>query len=106
MEDGLSVHRHLLERLPRSAVVIGGGYVGTEMAEALTHRGLDVTVVEYLPYVMPTLDPSLGWLVKAELARQGVRVMTGTAVTAIERLGQQLVVRGGATASQPALTWW
>ncbi|MGD8968651.1 MAG: FAD-dependent oxidoreductase [Anaerolineae bacterium] len=94
MEDGLSIHRHLLDRNPQSAVVIGAGYIGMEMAEALTHRGLDVTVVEYLPQVMPTLDPSLGWLVEAELARQGVRVMTGTAVTAIERLGQQLVVRG------------
>jgi NADPH-dependent 2,4-dienoyl-CoA reductase/sulfur reductase-like enzyme len=94
MEDGLAIHRHLLDRTPQSAVVIGGGYIGMEVAEALTHRGLDVNVVEFLPKVMSTLDPGLGRLIEAELARQGVRVTTGTAVDAIEHQREQLVVRG------------
>jgi NADPH-dependent 2,4-dienoyl-CoA reductase/sulfur reductase-like enzyme len=94
MEDGFAVHRHLVDRAPQSAVVIGAGYIGMEMSEALTQRGLDVTVVEYLPQVMPTFDLSLSHYVESELGRQGVRVMTGTAVTGIERSGSQLVVWG------------
>ena len=55
------------------------------MAEALRTRGLAVTVVERLPQVLPTLDPELGALVATELPDHGVRVVTGTTVTALTR---------------------
>ena len=75
-----------LDRLqPRSALIVGAGYVGLEMAEGLTTRGLKVTQVEMLPEVLATVDPELGALVHAELTRNGVSVHTGTTVTSITR---------------------
>jgi pyruvate/2-oxoglutarate dehydrogenase complex dihydrolipoamide dehydrogenase (E3) component len=55
------------------------------MTEALTTRGLQVTQVEMLPEVLSTVDPELGTLIHAELARQGVGVHTRSTVTAITR---------------------
>jgi NADPH-dependent 2,4-dienoyl-CoA reductase/sulfur reductase-like enzyme len=55
------------------------------MADALTVRGLQVTQMEQLPEVLPTVDPELGALVHAELAARGVQVLTGTTVQAITR---------------------
>ena len=75
--------RTLEERAPASALIVGAGYIGLEMAEALTARGLSVTQMEQLPEVLPTVDPELGSLVHAELVRHGVEVLTGTAVTRI-----------------------
>ena len=70
---------------PRSALIVGAGYVGLEMAEGLTSRGIAVTQVEMLPEVLPTVDPELGALVHAELDRHGVNVQTRTTVTRIAR---------------------
>ena len=53
-------------------VIVGAGYLGLEMAEALTARGLSVTQLERLPEVLPTVDPELGALVRAELERHHV----------------------------------
>jgi NADPH-dependent 2,4-dienoyl-CoA reductase/sulfur reductase-like enzyme len=68
----------------RSAVIVGAGYIGLEMAEALTERGLAVTLIEQAGEVLPTVDPELGALVHAELVRHGVDVHTDTLVTALE----------------------
>ncbi|HMD44666.1 MAG TPA: FAD-dependent oxidoreductase, partial [Acidimicrobiales bacterium] len=68
-----------------SAVIVGAGYVGLEMAEALVARGLAVTQIEQLPEVLPTVDPELGALVHAQLADHGVDVRTRTVVTGIAR---------------------
>ncbi|HLY34185.1 MAG TPA: FAD-dependent oxidoreductase [Jatrophihabitantaceae bacterium] len=65
------------------AVIVGAGYVGLEMAEGLTARGLHVTQLEMLPEVLPTVDPELGALVHTELDKHGVDVHTQTTVTAI-----------------------
>lgn len=69
-----------------SAVVVGAGYVGLEMADALTARGLRVVVLEQMPQVLPrTLDPGLAALVEAHLSEHGVDVRTDTRVDAVER---------------------
>jgi NADPH-dependent 2,4-dienoyl-CoA reductase/sulfur reductase-like enzyme len=54
------------------------------MAEALRHRQLDVTLIERLPEVMPTVDPPIGSIVRGELERHGVEVLTGATVSRIE----------------------
>lgn len=75
-----------LDRIqPRTALIVGAGYVGLEMAEGLTARGISVTQVEMLPEVLPTVDPELGVIVHAELERHGVTVHTRTTVTRIAR---------------------
>ena len=75
---------HALQRDDANrAVIVGAGYIGLEMAEALTTRGLDVTQIEQLPEVLPTVDPELGALVHHELERHGVTVACRTRVDAI-----------------------
>src|SRR5271157_3991580 len=85
MGDTFELVRTIEEDQPASAVIVGAGYIGLEMAEGLTARGLSVTQFEQLPEVLPTVDPSLGALVNAELASHGIDVRTNTTVTSIGR---------------------
>ena len=85
MGDTFAVMATLEQAAPASAVIVGAGYIGLEMADALTVRGLRVTQMEQLPEVLPTVDPELGALVHAELAAHGVEVLTGTTVQAISK---------------------
>lgn len=75
----------LQQRDPKTAVIIGAGYIGLETAEGLTTRGIAVTQIEALPEVLPTVDPELGALVHDELERHGVQVLTNTTVSAVTR---------------------
>ena len=61
----------------KTAVVIGGGFIGVELAENLRHRGMDVTLVEATPQVMAPIDPELAALVHAELRANGVELRLG-----------------------------
>jgi NADPH-dependent 2,4-dienoyl-CoA reductase/sulfur reductase-like enzyme/rhodanese-related sulfurtransferase len=70
-------------QVPEHAVVIGGGFIGLEVTENLVARGIDVTLVEATPQVLPPFDPELAILVADELVAHGVRVETGVAVAAI-----------------------
>ena len=94
MDDSFAVHRAVTDGAPRTAVIIGAGYIGLEMAEALAIRSLEVTVVEQLPEVLPTVDPELGRLIRAELDAHGVVVRTDTRVVSIETAGDALRVLG------------
>ena len=85
MGDTFAVMRTLEQAAPASAVIVGAGYIGLEMADALTTRGLPVTQMEQLPEVLPTVDPELGALVHAELAARGVEVLPATTVRQISR---------------------
>jgi len=85
MGDTFAVMRTLEETAPDRAVIVGAGYIGLEMAEALTTRGLDVTLAEQLPEVLPTVDPQLGALVRAQLESRGVTVRPGTTVRQVSR---------------------
>jgi NADPH-dependent 2,4-dienoyl-CoA reductase/sulfur reductase-like enzyme len=87
MGDTFDIMATLEKTAPASAVIVGAGYVGLEMAEGLSARGLEVTQIERLPEVLPTVDPELGALVRAELESHGVSVMTGTDVRAVRRAG-------------------
>jgi NADPH-dependent 2,4-dienoyl-CoA reductase/sulfur reductase-like enzyme len=96
MGDTFAMMCTLEERSPRNALIVGAGYVGLEMAEALTARGLSVTQMEQLPEVLPTVDPELGALVHAALVDQGVDVLTETAVKRIRRAANELHVEARA----------
>ncbi len=85
MDDTFAVMATLERQSPASAVIVGAGYIGLEMADALTTRGLPVTQIEQLPEVLPTVDPALGALVRAQLAGRGVQVLTGAAVRQVSR---------------------
>ncbi|WP_291045878.1 FAD-dependent oxidoreductase [Herbiconiux sp.] len=94
MGDTFALERYLDERQPETAIIVGAGYVGLEMAEALTVRGLQVTQLQRGPEVLSTLDPELGSLVHDELTRHGVDVVTNARVEAVSRDGGHLTVTG------------
>jgi NADPH-dependent 2,4-dienoyl-CoA reductase/sulfur reductase-like enzyme/rhodanese-related sulfurtransferase len=81
------IHAFIERERPRTAVVVGGGFIGLEMAEAFRKRGLETAVVELLPTVMAAMDREFGVRIAAELAENGVRVLTGAAVKAVHRAG-------------------
>ncbi|WBB74724.1 FAD-dependent oxidoreductase [Micromonospora sp. WMMD1128] len=90
LDDGEAV-RDWLERepRPRHAVVVGGGYVGVEMAEALVYRGLSVQLVEQAAQPMSTVDPDMGELVAEAMRGTGIGIRTGLTVTGLaERDGR------------------
>ncbi len=80
MGDTFAIMRTLEEAKPSSAVIVGAGYIGLEMAEGLSARGIKVTQMERLDEVLPTVDPELGALVHQQLSDHGVEVLTGTTV--------------------------
>ena len=94
MEDSFRVHRYLDDTSPRSAVIIGAGYIGVEMADALRHRGIAVTLVSRPNAVFPTVDKEFGVLIDEELKAHGVEVLTGVEVEGIEKFEDGLEVCG------------
>jgi NADPH-dependent 2,4-dienoyl-CoA reductase/sulfur reductase-like enzyme len=84
LDDGAAINEIVQGRKPNSAVVVGGGYIGLEMAEAFTQQGLEVTLVEQAPQPMGTLDPDMGELVTEALTGLGVKVHTNEAVKSFE----------------------
>ncbi|MFQ5790569.1 MAG: FAD-dependent oxidoreductase, partial [Acidobacteriota bacterium] len=77
IEDGQAIADWLGSGRARRAVLIGGGYVSLEMAEALRRRRVEVTLIEKTPAVFPALDADMAALVEGELRANGVRVLTG-----------------------------
>jgi NADPH-dependent 2,4-dienoyl-CoA reductase/sulfur reductase-like enzyme len=92
MADGFAMQQFIEQKNPRRCVIIGGGYIGLEMADAMTRRGIEVTLLEFAPEILTTLDPTLGRLIRTELESKGVRVITGRAVQSIEHKNDSLIV--------------
>ena len=74
----------------RSAVVVGGGFIGLELAENLVHRGISTTLVEALPQLMPTLDVEMAWPLVERARFQGLDVRLSAQVSAITNSGVTL----------------
>lgn len=84
---------------PRSAVVVGGGYIGIEMAEALIQRGIETTMVELADQIMPPMDAEMAVPLHQEMRRNGVRLQLKDAVQGISEGGEglELLMRSGKT---------
>lgn len=89
------INTHLEQNLVTEAVVVGGGFIGLEMAENLVERGLKVSLVEAGPQVMAPLDPEMAALVQQELVRQGVKLHLNAALQRIEDAGKMVVLSNG-----------
>jgi len=88
--DSQRIRSWIEERRPARALVVGGGFIGLEMAENLAHRGLHVTVLEKLPQVMPPLDPEMAAPVADHLRAQGVDLRLGDGLAGFEADGAAL----------------
>ena len=78
------VYRYIEEHAVRRAVVIGGGFIGLEMAENLVHRGIRVTVIEKANQVMASLDYDMAQMVHHHLVEKGVDLILENGVSRIE----------------------
>jgi NADPH-dependent 2,4-dienoyl-CoA reductase/sulfur reductase-like enzyme len=83
LDDGVAV-RKAIDDGARRVVVVGGGYIGIEMAEAMVMHGLEVTVVTMAAQPMTTLDPDMGRMVREAMCDMGIDVYTGETVTGFE----------------------
>lgn len=84
-----------LEAKPATATVIGAGFIGLEMAENLKARGLEVTVIEKAPHVLPPLDEEMAAFVQNELIKKGVRVITGESAESFSEQGKKITLTNG-----------
>jgi NADPH-dependent 2,4-dienoyl-CoA reductase/sulfur reductase-like enzyme len=84
LDDGEHLVQHAAGSNVSQVVVVGGGYIGLELAEAFKQRGVKVTVIERGPEVMPSLDPEMGSLVGGAMQDMGIDVLCGQSATAFE----------------------
>jgi NADPH-dependent 2,4-dienoyl-CoA reductase/sulfur reductase-like enzyme/rhodanese-related sulfurtransferase len=84
VEDVERIVAHVNEK-PRSAVVIGGGFIGVEIAENLVHRGIRTSVVEASDQVLAPLDPEMAFLVATEMRTKGVELHLGVSASEITK---------------------
>ena len=85
LSDGERIYDYLSQNPARRAVVIGGGYIGLEMAEGFRDRDMQVAVVEMLPQLLPNFDPDMVEPVAAHLVEKEVEIWTQTRVTQIRQ---------------------
>jgi NADPH-dependent 2,4-dienoyl-CoA reductase/sulfur reductase-like enzyme/rhodanese-related sulfurtransferase len=77
VSDSDRIKSYIDEHKPRRAVIVGAGYIGLEMVEALVERGVAVTLVEQQPYVLPILDPEMADQIEGTLRQRGVELRLG-----------------------------
>ena len=92
VEDSLRLRQFVEERRPQEALVIGGGFIGLEIAENLVEAGVKVTVVEGKDHVLANLDPEMASFVHQELLRHGVVLKRRTKVLSIRNEGEKVLV--------------
>ena len=89
-----AIESYLEQKKVKRAIVVGGGYIGLEMADALTLRGIKVHLVEYAPAVLTTVDEEFGMVVQQNLERQGIQITTHTMINSVKLEGGSLKIRG------------
>ena len=77
VEDTLRIKDHVDQRKPRSAVLVGGGFIGVEVAENLRHAGIDVTLVELGRQLLSPFDADMAAFIHSEMRRHGVKLALG-----------------------------
>lgn len=85
LSDGAAIKDYLGRDKPARAIIIGAGYIGMEMAEALRGRGIEVTVLEKMQQILPGWDPAVADIAARALLENDVAVQTGATVTGIEK---------------------
>ena len=89
--SGSKLKQALSEKKPKTAVIVGGGYLGLEMAEALHMRGLKITMVQRSAQVMSTLDPDMGERLNQALREKGVDLHVNETLLGFEQKGDLAV---------------
>ncbi len=103
--DGTRVKKALSDESQKNVVIVGAGFIGLEVSEACKHYGKNVTVVELANHILASFDEEVSEALKAELEKNGVTVLTGTAVKSLAaengRITRAIVESGGMTRELP-----
>jgi len=93
--DTDAIYNAIEKNQPKTAVVVGGGFIGVEMAENLTERGINVTIVEKMPQVLAPLDFEMAQLVHQELNHHGVDLVLGDGLLKFSEEGKKIHLESG-----------
>lgn len=93
--DMLAIDTYIRTTGPKKALVVGGGAIGLEAAEAFMRRGLATTVVELAPHILPQTDASFGALAKESLEASGIAVLTGRSLVQIDSEAKKVFLDDG-----------
>jgi NADPH-dependent 2,4-dienoyl-CoA reductase/sulfur reductase-like enzyme len=88
MDDALQLKKFIEDEKPRKAVVVGGGYIGLEMATALRQIGMDVSLVEMKEHILPNLDEEITSIIEKECRDSGVELLLGESLLEFEGNGR------------------
>lgn len=91
VEDTLRIRNFADQNHPKEATVVGGGFIGLEVAENLCERGIRVTLVEKAPQLLAPLDEDMASFVHAKFRKKGVRLLLNTAVSRFEHDGEEIL---------------
>jgi NADPH-dependent 2,4-dienoyl-CoA reductase/sulfur reductase-like enzyme/rhodanese-related sulfurtransferase len=87
VSDAFAIRELLDSGAVKKAVVVGGGFIGLEAAENLKHRGIEVTIVELVPHILPPFDEEIALYAQNHMKSKGVNILTGEKVTGFEGAG-------------------
>jgi NADPH-dependent 2,4-dienoyl-CoA reductase/sulfur reductase-like enzyme/rhodanese-related sulfurtransferase len=93
--DTDNIYNFIKDNKPQNAVVIGGGFIGVEMAENLVERGIKVSIVEKMPQVLAPLDFEMAQMVHQELNRNGVNLVLGDGLLKFTNEGKTIHLESG-----------
>ena len=91
VEDTFRIHDYLEKTKAQSAVIVGGGYIGIEVAENLKEKGLNVTIVQRPNQLMNTLDYDMASFVHSKLRAKGISLRLNSNVTSFRQDGERIV---------------
>lgn len=106
MRDSFAVHELVSSKGIQRAVIVGAGYIGVEMADALAHRGIAVELVGRSKSVLPTVDPEIGEQIRQALEERQVQVRTRIAIQKIRKNNGGLIVEGDGYSATADLVLW
>ncbi len=91
LDDGIAIKGYIKSRSLKRAAIIGAGYIGMEMAEALKWLGLEVIVIEKLPNILGTMDDEITTIVEKTLEDNGVKLLKSTEVKSFDKKDNELI---------------
>ncbi len=94
--DAVRIRDYVLMKKPKTAVVVGGGFIGLEVAENLIDRGLDVTLVGRASHVLPNIDTDVAWDVHRHLKQHGLKLKCGVSLSGVSKGADGLIVETSA----------
>lgn len=90
-----------LKEIPKHLIVIGGGVIGLELGSVYKRLGADVSVIEYMPNIIPGMDAMLSKELQKTLKKQGIKFYTGHKVTKVENKGKEVIITANDKKDRP-----